>query len=262
VFSKKVFKINVTYFGIFYNRIYNKETIMSKSICSKEYKLVIERLKEARIETGLKQKEVAKKLATIHMLLGLVVSKMKVDIPISAICPLLYTDGVFKNLFNYLENCLDWLRYLNTDKKESSLHTVFFNEHYSVNSLMNALKEFFEKIQNITQENKRGNDKIKISDTRGMPINLEKNNGTFSITTDEQLKGASFISILSDLTGWRYKQSDWTWNNFRLKKFNKGLIRPNNKNFEKIIKKNPISWAMTSGLAIEYTLDPKNIFLK
>jgi len=80
---------------------------MSKSICSKEYKLVIERLKEARIETGLKQKEIAKKLATIYMLLGLVGLKTKIDIPVSAICPLLYTDGVFKNLFNYPENYLD-----------------------------------------------------------------------------------------------------------------------------------------------------------
>ena len=201
-------------------------------------------------------------LATIHILLGLVGSKIKVDIPISAICPLLYTDGVFKNLFNYPENCLDWLRYLNADERNSSLHTIFFNEHYSVSSLMNALKEFFEKIQNITQDNKRGNDKIKISDTKGIPINIEEKNKTFSIIESEQLKGTSFISILSNLTGWQYKQSDWTWNNFQLKKFKKGIIRPNNRDFEILLKKNPISWAMTSGLAIEHTLDPENIFLK
>ena len=35
---------------------------MSKSIYSKEYKNVIEKLKKARLEAGLKQKEVAKKL--------------------------------------------------------------------------------------------------------------------------------------------------------------------------------------------------------
>ncbi len=127
---------------------------------------------------------------------------------------------------------------------------------------MNALKDFFEKVQNITQNSKRGNDKIKISDTKGMPINIEKHNGMFSIAAEEQFKSTSFISVLSDLTGWRYKQSSWIWNNFQLKKFNKGIIRPNNKNFESIIKKKPISWAMTSGLNIEYTLDPKNIFLK
>ena len=36
---------------------------MTKSIYTKEYKKVIERLKKARLEAGLKQIEVAKKLA-------------------------------------------------------------------------------------------------------------------------------------------------------------------------------------------------------
>ena len=36
---------------------------MTKSIYTKEYKKVIERLKNARLEAGLKQSEVAKKLA-------------------------------------------------------------------------------------------------------------------------------------------------------------------------------------------------------
>ena len=36
---------------------------MTKSIYTKEYKKVIERLKKARLEIGLKQVEVAKKLA-------------------------------------------------------------------------------------------------------------------------------------------------------------------------------------------------------
>ena len=35
---------------------------MGKSIYSKEYKNVVEKLKKARIETGLKQEEVAEKL--------------------------------------------------------------------------------------------------------------------------------------------------------------------------------------------------------
>ena len=35
---------------------------MAKSICSKEYKNVIEKLKEARLEAVLKQEDVAKKL--------------------------------------------------------------------------------------------------------------------------------------------------------------------------------------------------------
>ena len=64
------------------------------------------------------------------------------------------------------------------------------------------------------------------------------------------------------LTGWDYQKSNWQWSNFRLKKFKKENVRPNNKNFETMIKKNPLTWAMTSGLAIEYTLDPRNILFK
>jgi len=51
----------ITYFGIFYNRIYT-ENNMSKSIYSKEYKNTIGKLKQARFEIGLKQEDVAKKL--------------------------------------------------------------------------------------------------------------------------------------------------------------------------------------------------------
>ncbi len=57
------FRLTVkTYFGIFYNRIYNYTKDMANSIYLKEYKRVIERLKNARQESGLKQIEVAERL--------------------------------------------------------------------------------------------------------------------------------------------------------------------------------------------------------
>jgi len=200
-------------------------------------------------------------LATIHMLIGIIGSEINVKIPISAICPLLYTDGVFKNLFGYPENCINWLKYLKADDKNNALNTIFFNEHYSIHSLMLALNDFFGQIKKIHQ-NKRGNDKIKISDSKGVPVNIGRKNNTFSIISDEKNKSEHFIKILSGLTGWKYKKSDWNWENFQLKKFRKGNIKPNNRNFEALIKKRPISWAMTSGQVIEYTLDSKNILLK
>ena len=52
----------ITYFGIFYNRLYHKNKDMPKSIYTKEYRKVIERLKKVRQEAGLTQVEVAKKL--------------------------------------------------------------------------------------------------------------------------------------------------------------------------------------------------------
>lgn len=40
-------------------------------------------------------------LGAIHLILGLVGYTKNIEIKKTAICPLLYTDGTFKNLFNY-----------------------------------------------------------------------------------------------------------------------------------------------------------------
>ena len=199
-------------------------------------------------------------LATIHILIGIVSSKIEIEIPETAICPLLYTDGVFKNLFGYPENCIDWLKYLRADEENSSLKKIFFNNHYFVHDLMHALKDFFEKLGSIG-EKKRGNDKIKISNSKGNEVNLFKENNIYNLEEIERCKSEKFLNILSSLTGWNYDSKNWQWDNFELYKFSKGSKNPNNKNFEEMISKNPITWAMTSGLAIEYTIDKNNYFL-
>jgi len=200
-------------------------------------------------------------LATIHLLIGIIGSKIKIKVSKSAICPLFYVDGIFKNLFGYPENCIDWLRYLDADNFKNKLHDIFFNKHYSVYNLMVALKDFFVKIGDIS-EKQIGNDKIKISNTKGEIINISKNGNFFNIEQKEKQKAESFLKILSELTGWNYKTKNWQWSDFKLYNFSKDSTKPNNKNFEEMIKKNPITWAMTSGLAIEYTLDENNLLLK
>ncbi|MDD2753331.1 MAG: hypothetical protein PHT44_01870 [Candidatus Portnoybacteria bacterium] len=201
-------------------------------------------------------------LATIHLLMGIVGSKIKLTIPKTAICPLLYVDGVFKNLFSYPENCIDWLRYLKADLSANKLNDIFFNEHYSVYDLMLALKDFFTRIDEISDGRGR-NDKIKISDSKGNPINIIKKDDVYEIDKEESKKAIIFLEILSKLTKWGYDKNDWQWNNLKLYRFNKSSIQPSNRNFEEMIKNNPLSWAMTSGLAIEYTLeDKKNALLK
>lgn len=200
-------------------------------------------------------------LATIHLLIGIVGSKIKLTIPKSAICPLLYVDGVFKNLFGYPENCIDWLRYLGTESSQNKLHDIFFNEHYSVYNLMVALKDFFVQISEIS-ENRNGNDKIKISNTKGELVNLKISCRVCELNEEEKKKSEKFLKILSGLTKWNYKKENWQWADLKIYQFSKSTIKPNNRNFEAMIVKKPISWAMTSGLAIEYTTDDKNILLK
>jgi hypothetical protein len=200
-------------------------------------------------------------LATIHLLIGIVAEKLKVEIPKSAICPLFYVNGVFKNLFGYPENCLDWLRYLKANDKKSKLRDIFLNEHYSIYNLMVALKDFFVQLENLSSK-RLGNDKVKISSPKGEAVNVVKRDDVFDLEQQEREKVEAFLKILSELTGWNYKIGNWQWSNFCLKTFSKKSIRPNNRNFEAMMKKKPITWAMTSRAAIEYTLDPRNKLLE
>jgi hypothetical protein len=196
-------------------------------------------------------------LATIHLLLGVVGHVKKIDITTSAICPLLYTDGTFKNLFNYPDNCLSWLKFLKADDADSSLHKVFFNDHYSISSLMLALKDFFAELRSIA-EGKRGGDKIKFSNTKGQLINFDEQKGQFNPHTINRAE--AFLSLLSEKTGWIYNKKNWSWNNLSHSVFRKGTIVPSQGRYDDLMSKNPLSLAMTSSLAIEYTIDPDSIF--
>lgn len=198
-------------------------------------------------------------LGAIHLLIGIVGYSQKIEIKKTAICPLLYTDGTFKNLFNYPENCLSWLSFLCANNKDNPLNDIFFNEHYTTSSLMVSLKDFFEKIKNINGDSR--NDKVKISNTKGDPVNLIKTNDLFSLSEDVKKSAFAFLNLLSELTGWGFNKNKWNFDNFRLFKFKKGNIKPSNKRFNDLVNKNPLSWAMTSTLAIEYTLEEPDTFV-
>jgi len=193
-------------------------------------------------------------LASIHFLLGLVGSKRKIKIKKSAICPLLYTNGTFKNLLNYPENCLSWLSFLRGDEEKSPIYQVFYNKYYLVSDLMISLKDFFDKLSNISKGKGR-TDKLRISNSKGELINLTKKQETYTLDLDEKNKIERFLKVLSNLTDWDYKKDKWSWELFNIYKFHKGNIKPSNARYNNLIKKRPLSLAMTSGLAIEYTLE-------
>lgn len=201
-------------------------------------------------------------LATIHLLMGILGSKIKFKIPETAICPLLFTDGTFNVLFKYPENVLNWLNYLRANEEWNPLKDVFENEKYSVFSLMKAMDGFFRKRDAISVIKERG-DRLRISETDGSPTNIEKYNNSYKMKPEAKERVEKFIKILSDLTGWKYAQGNWTWLDLKLYKFTKDdlagkKIRLNNRTFEKILSKNPLTWAMTSGQNIEYTLEKPN----
>ena len=195
-------------------------------------------------------------LATIHILLGVLGSIQKIIIPTNAICPLLYTDGTFKNLFNYPDNCLSWLNFLRADSSISPLHTIFFNDHYSIYSLMVTLSELFGELRSITA-GKRGGDKIKLSNGKGEMIHFDEK--ALAIERDTVEQAEKFLRLLADKTGWKYISNNWAWNNLSHFYFKKGSIKPSQGRYDELMIKNPVSLAMTSSLGIEYTLDPNNI---
>ncbi len=198
-------------------------------------------------------------LATIHLLIGILGSQTEIEIPESAICPLLFTDGTYKVLFTYPENVLNWFQYLRADESGSPLRTVFENEMYSVFDLMQAMDDFFRQRDQITISRERG-DRLRLSNTNGSPYNIDTTSSTFRINQDSVSRIEQFIAILSRLTRWDYKQDDWTWTNMDLHRFTKqsfsqNKLNVNGENFRDMIQRNPLSWAITSNNNVEYTLE-------
>lgn len=199
-------------------------------------------------------------LATIHLLIGILDNTFKqVKLSEKAICSLLFTDGTFNVLFSYPENVLDWIKYLRANETNSALHFLFENDKYTVITLMRAMDDFFRKRDKISISKERG-DRLRISTKDGEPFNIEEEgNGDKKLNEEAKNRSVLFIKLLSETTGWNYKPESWLWNRFTLYKFTKsdfkGVGKLNGRNFEEFLKQKPLSWAMTSGDNIEYTLE-------
>jgi hypothetical protein len=208
-------------------------------------------------------------LATIHMLISIISYKYRnIKIPESAISPLFFTDGVFKILFSYPENVLNWLNYLRIHEDWNPLKPIFENDKYSVFALMKEMDNFFRKRDKLSIKNERG-DRLRISNTNGTPINIENiESGTCNINPEAKARIIDFIKILSDLTKWKYKKKQWLcWEGMKVYHFTKGNFKDDRKTitiqaFREFIEKKPLSWAMTSGNNIEYTLENPDKLLK
>lgn len=198
-------------------------------------------------------------LATIHLLMGIIGSQIQIRIPESAVCPLLFTDGTFNVLFKYPENVLNWLRFLRADEQGSPLKNVFEDENYSVFTLMQAMDRFFRLRDEITISRERG-DRLRISGTDGSPYNINSSAELYEIDQSAVNRIERFIGILATLTGWDYNRESWTWSNLALYKFTKGSLaqdklRLNGQNYQALIESAPLSWAVTGGQSLEYTLE-------
>ena len=198
---------------------------------------------------------------TIHFLIGALGTKQKIEIPKSALAPLLFTDGTWMNLLGYTENSLSWLKYLRADEEGTPLNGVFLNKHYSLHELMLTMNYFLRERDAISIPRERG-DRVTITlrGGEGTPHNLVIEEENFYLLNEDAKKRAErFLKLLSRLTGWKYEEKGWSWNRWQLSQFTKGdfvgaKIRLSNRTFDEFIAKNPLSFAMTSTQNIEYTL--------
>lgn len=191
-------------------------------------------------------------LGTVHMLLSILGQDQTIPIPKSAVSPLLYTDGTFKNQFNYPENCLSWLDFLGANNTNNPLQKVFLDRHYSTYELMNELKDLFAEI-NVIGGGKRGGDKIKISDSRGNIANIDSITHQLKSTT--KIQAETFLSMLASKAGWNFVPANWSWGPYQTTQFRKGSVKPGKARYNALLAQNPISLAIISRNSIEYTID-------
>ena len=205
---------------------------------------------------------------TIHFLIGVLGTKQKIDIPQSAISPLLFTDGTWMNLLGYTENSLSWLKYLLATDEGTPLNEVFLNKHYSLHELMLTMNDFLRERDAISIPRERG-DRVTITlrGGEGTPHNLVIEEENFYLLNENARHRAErFLKLLSELTGWHYKNEDWSWSKWQLSQFTKGDFvgtksRLSNRTFDDFIAKNPLSFAMTSTQNIKYTLEEPDLML-
>ncbi len=205
-------------------------------------------------------------LATIHFLISIIsyadykqgVEEIALDE--EAIAPLFFTDGVFNVLFSYPENVLNWLAYLRVHETWNPLKNIFENQSYSVFETMKLMDEFFRKRDAISVGKERG-DRLKISSKDGTPYNIEANQDAYKINEQAVSRIKEFMTIVADMTQWGYTEENWVcWENLKYYKFSKDDFKSRgwkltNEKFEHFLSLNPLSWAMTSGENIEFTLE-------
>ena len=195
-------------------------------------------------------------LGTIHILLSILGQSLDIKISKNAVCPLLYTDRTFKNQFNYPENCISWLEFLGAEDAQNPLQKIFLDKHYSTYELMTALKDLFAEFHTIGG-GKRGGDKIKISNSKGQVVNIDKKFGCLNEAIKDQAE--KLLKMLADKTGWSYESLNWSWGPYQVFKFRKGSIKPGKARYNHLLAQNPISLALISRNSIEYTIDDDGI---
>lgn len=178
-------------------------------------------------------------LGSIHLLIPILETKYPnlVKIKKEGLASLFFADGVWKILFKYTNNVLDWFNYLGTEKE-----SIWWQElkQISVSDLIEEINSLLNSFKEIHHDNKNWYGHIDISDM--------KSQNKLLIET---------LNLISNLIGWNFKNDRWLIGDLKKYNFTKKIFTglANNVNFFEIFEENPLSLAMTEGSTIQYTIE-------
>lgn len=200
-------------------------------------------------------------LATIHMLIGILETEIDIKVEESAIFPLIFVDGTYNVMFSYPENVLNWWDYMKVKTTSKLLKNIFMGENYTPYKLMLEMNSFFRERDEISDKTKKERgDKLVISNKNSSHRNFKFDNNLYHFEDDTKNKCVKFLKLLEKHTKWELKTDQWNFKNLNLMQFTKSDFvgrkwSITKSNYKEFLNLNPLSWAMTSGLNIEFTIE-------
>lgn len=181
-------------------------------------------------------------LGTIHLLMAIAdsVDPSNSYLDKDGFGAIFFADGIWKILFKYTENVMDWFEFLNIDNNSNWWQKL---QNLSVIDLIKEINTLISDLSNIHPVNKRWFGHIDISD-------FDRQRELFN----------KFLGLISKKTGWKIISRNWQLEKFNTKSFTKKINDncSNNLSFNRIWDENPISLAMTEGRTVQYTIDGPN----
>ena len=178
-------------------------------------------------------------LGSIHLLFFIIDNTYTnlAEIKKDGLGTIFFADGIWKILFKYTNNFLDWFQFLDSGGRSDWWKKL---QEIPVIDLIKEIDMLINELKNIHPENKKRYGHIDIS-------NLESQRELL----------LSFLNFLSGLTGWNFKIENWITDGLETYKFTKKIYTGtrSNETFLNIWSKKPLSLAMTEGSIIQYTLE-------
>lgn len=177
--------------------------------------------------------------------------------PDKAIIPSIFIDGVFKNLFNYPENCLDWLKYM-TNNDAGHPFERLLNHPTTPKDLMCYMRDFFDVLENVwTTKNKRSRGKLN--------LNKDVDIKSKSLNKKVAQEMIDYLDYLAKQYNYVFKSQLWPVLSSRLNihVLKKGITMANKREYLDVLdNKKPISFAVTSKArdGLEYTEEMPGLF--